>query len=499
MPGLAALSKVIVLPRPISKPPVVSVPKSVPLTPYGAARLLGQASMGASAADIASVQSMGITGWVDHQIAMPREISLWDWLTLKGYKNGPRSNDNGLMDMAVWRQAIVSNDQLRQRVGHALLDIFVVSAEGIAGYAHGFGMAAYIDLLMDGAFGSFRTLLGNVSSNACMASYLTFINSYKADPVLGTHPDENFAREVMQLFTIGLYQLNPDGTRKLAAGQPIETYTLDDISGLARVFTGFNWPAGDLTTPDPYRLPVSLDPSQHEMGPKSFLGTTIPAGTDGFTSRDKALDTLFMHANVGPFIGKQLIQRLVTSNPSPAYVGRVAAAFANDGKGVRGNLGAVVRQILLDPEARAGDAAAGTGNAADPVWGRLRTPAQRITNWARAFNATSPSDQWAIGDLSTPWKLLGESPGHASSVFNFFRPGYAPPGSVFPTRGLVAPELQATTEPTLLSYVNYVQSLVAGNVWALDVKADYSSLSLLKGNVVALLNELNALLAAGQL
>ena len=464
-----------------------------------AVRLLGQASMGAAPVDVAAVQALGIAGWIDQQLKTSREISLWDWLVSKGYKDGPQRNDPGLMDTAVWRQAIFGADPLRQRVGHALLDIFVVGAEFLAGFAHGFGMAAYIDILLDGAFGTFRDLLGSIVANVSMASFLSFLNSYKADPSTGTHPDENFAREVMQLFTIGLYQLNPDGSRQLRNGAAIETYTQDDITGLARVFTGWTWPPGDLGKPDVYRLPVVLDATQHENGAKTFLGTTIPAGTDGITSRGLALDTLCAHQNVGPFLGRQLIQRLVTSNPSRGYVARISAVFADDGRGVRGNLGAVVRALLLDPEARAGDVAAGSSRMPDPAWGRLRTPAQRIVNWARAFHASSPSETWPIGDVSTPWRLLGQSPGHAPSVFNFFRPGYTPPGSSFAARGLVAPELQITTEPSLIAYVNYMQAFIASGVWANDIVFDYSALQAFNGDATALINELNVVLAAGQL
>ena len=468
-----------------------------PLTRAQASRLLGQATMGASPADIVSVQSLGMAKWVDQQIAMPRVISLWDWLVSKGYLDGPLASSGNLMDVALWHEAITANDQLRQRVGHSLLDIFVVSAENIQ-TTRGFNMAAYIDLLMDGAFGSFRQLLGNIAANVSMANFLSFLNSDRADPSTGTHPDENFAREVMQLFTIGLYKLNPDGSRQLQSGVPIETYTQADISGLARVFTGWTWPQGDLSNPATYRLPViQHNYASYETGAKTFLGTTIAAGTDAITCRDLALDTLCAHPNVGPFIGRQLIQRLVTSNPSPAYIGRVSAIFANDGKGVRGNLGAVIRAILLDPEARAGDAPSASGSSVS--WGRLRTPTQRITNWARAFSATSPSDTWPIGNVSTPWVLLGQSPGHAPSVFNFFRPGYAPPGSPIATQGLVAPEMQITTEPTLFSYLNYIPRMISGNLWANDIRGDYSAMLALRGNAAAIINEINVTLAAGQL
>ena len=468
-----------------------------PLTRAQASRLLGQATMGASPADIISVQSLGMAKWVDQQIAMPRVISLWDWLVSKGYLDGPLASSGDLMDVALWHEAITADDQLRQRVGHSLLDIFVVSAENIQ-TTRGFNMAAYIDLLMDGAFGSFRQLLGNITANVSMASWLSFLNSDRADPSSGTHPDENFAREVMQLFTIGLYKLNPDGSRQLQSGVPIETYTQADISGLARVFTGWTWPQGDLSNPATYRLPViQHNYASYETGAKTFLGTTIAAGTDAITCRDLALDTLCAHPNVGPFIGRQLIQRLVTSNPSPAYIGRVSAVFARDSKGVRGNLGAVIRAILLDPEARAGDTPSASRSSVS--WGRLRTPTQRITNWARAFSATSPSDTWPIGNVSTPWVLLGQSPGHAPSVFNFFRPGYAPPGSPIATQGLVAPEMQITTEPTLFSYLNYLPRMISGNLYANDIRGDYSAMLALRGNAAAIINEINVTLAAGQL
>ena len=185
--------------------------------------------MGASAADILHVQALGTAGWIDEQQAMPREISHWDWLVAQGHHNGPRANDTLIMDMRLWRQAITARDQLRQRAGMALLDIFVVAIDGLSGFDRGFTMAAYVDLLMDNAFGNFRTLLEKLAGSAAIAIFLTFAYSTKANPSTGTLPDENFAREVMQLFTIGLYQLNLDGTPKLVNGKPVETYSQSDI------------------------------------------------------------------------------------------------------------------------------------------------------------------------------------------------------------------------------------------------------------------------------
>ena len=464
-----------------------------PLTRAQASRLLGQASMGATAADIARVQTLGLAGWIDEQQAMPREIGHWDWLVAQGYHDGPRADDVALMDMTLWRQAITAKDQLRQRTGMALLDIFAVGIDGLAGFERGFTMAAYMDLLMDSAFGNFRALLEKIASSAAIAIWLTFAYSTKADPNTGALPDENFAREVMQLFTIGLYQLNLDGTPKLVNGKPVEAYTQTDITELAKVFTGWRFADGDLHTADPFRLPLILHTYENETGSKNFLGTTIPAGVAGFAARTTALDTLFAHPNVAPFISRQLIQRLLTSNPSAAYIGRVAAVFVNNGSGIRGDLKAVVRTILLDPEA------CSDAGLTSPTFGKLRAPVQRLTGWARACNATSPSGQWAIGDTSSSATRLAQSPGRSPSVFNFFRPGYTPPGSALATLGLVAPELQLANEASVVAYANYMELLIGSAVYGCDVSADNASLLPLAADSAGLVDELNMQLAAGQL
>ena len=397
------------------------------------------------------------------------------------------------MDMTLWRQAITAKDQLRQRIGMALLDIFAVGIDGLAGFERGFTMAAYMDLLMDSAFGNFRALLEKIASSAAIAIWLTFAYSTKADPNTGALPDENFAREVMQLFTIGLYQLNLDGTPKLVNGKPVEAYTQTDITELAKVFTGWRFADGDLHTADPFRLPLILHTYENETGSKNFLGTTIPAGVAGFAARTTALDTLFAHPNVAPFISRQLIQRLVTSNPSAAYIGRIAAVFVNNGSGIRGDLKAVVRTILLDHEA------CSDAGLTSPTFGKLRAPVQRLTGWARACNATSPSGQWAIGDTSSSATRLAQSPGRSPSVFNFFRPGYTPPGSALATLGLVAPELQLANEASVVAYANYMELLIGSAVYGCDVSADNASLLPLAADSAGLVDELNMQLAAGQL
>jgi len=264
------------------------------------------------------------------------------------------------MQNSFWRNALSGEDVLRQRVAFALSQIFVVSQANPdikVRLASG-----YFDVLGRNAFGNFRTLLEEVSLSPAMGIYLSHLGNRKSDLATGRLPDENYAREIMQLFTIGLHELNQDGTVKLdpADGTPMETYGVADIQGLAKVFTGFSWAGPDTSgvrfvdrvvgISDRYYLPMQGYPQFHEPGPKSFLGRTIDT-TDPKDSLKQALDILFNHPNVGPFFGRLMIQRLVTSNPSPAYVGRVAAAFANNGKGVRGDMQAVIRAVLLDPEA----------------------------------------------------------------------------------------------------------------------------------------------------
>ena len=297
----------------------------------------------------------------------------------------------------------------------------------------------------------------------------------------------------MQLFTIGLLQLNLDGTPKLLNGKTQETYTLDDITGLARIFTGWDWDlsAGGTNTPDYQRRPMTQVASRHETGASTFLGASVPAGLDGATALSRALDIIFAHPNMAPFVSRQLIQRLVTSNPSPAYVQRLATVFLDDGKGARGNLAAVVKAMLLDDEAR------NAANAASASYGRLREPVLRLVAWARAYGATSASDAWAIGDTSDPSTRLGQSPLRSTSVFNFFRPGYVPPNSAIANAALVAPEFQLTNESTVVGYLNYMQTAVSSGIG--DVRADYSALVVLADNAGSLLDEINGVLAAAQL
>ena len=467
-------------------PVIVTAP---PITTQQSSRFLAQATMGATSASVQTVIDRGFSGWIDDQFAMARTTGHYDWLNANGYNVVANKDNETGFDVTMWRQAIAEPDQLRQRVGMALLDLLVVGIAGINLNYKQFAMAAYVDVLLDNAFGNYRQILDGITFNAAMGSYLTFLGNKKANATTGAQPDENYARELMQLFTLGLYQLNQDGTQVMSAGAPVETYKPADVSGLARVFTGLNLSSTDSTTPARYKTPLVMTASTNETGAASFLGASTSGG--GTAAITVALDTIFAHQNIAPFVSKQLIQRLVTSNPSPAYVGRVAAAFANNGAGVRGDMKAVIKAILLDTEARS-DAALTSASA-----GKLREPVMRLTGWARAYNVTSPSGAWAIGDTSSTTTRLGQAMGRSPSVFNFFRPGYTPPNTAISAAGLVAPEFQITNEQTVIAYVNYMYALVLNGTG--DVKADYTAILAKAGDAQALVDEVNLVLAAGQL
>lgn len=468
-------------------PPVVVVPP----TKAQASRFLAQSTMGATSTEIDKVVASGYDAWITEQFALPRATTHWDWLIAGGYNAAANINGQNGFDNSVWRQAISGQDQLRQRVGNALLNMLVVGIDGLNTNWRAFAAAAYVDVLTDNAFGNYRDILEKVTLSAGMGFYLTFIGNRKANAATGAQPDENYARELMQLFTLGVNKLDPDGTQQLSGGNPVDAYTQDDVSGLARVFTGFALDSTDSTTPDRLRRPLIQQAANHELGTKVFLGTTIPANTDGFASLKIALDAIFANPNVPPFVAKQLIQRLVTSNPSPAYVGRVSAVFANNGASVRGDMKAVVRAVLMDSEARS------DANLTAPNFGKLREPAIRLTNWARAFGATSPSDAWAIGNTTSSINRLAQSLGRSPSVFNFFRPGYTPPNTGIATAGLVAPEMQITNEPSVIAYVNYMQGLIQNGTG--DVRANYTTILTKATDSASLIDDVNILLAAGQL
>jgi uncharacterized protein (DUF1800 family) len=340
-----------------------------------------------------------------------------------------------------------------------------------------------------------------------MGLYLSHLRNQKEDPSRGRVPDENYAREVMQLFTIGLYELNLDGTVRLdSRNEPIETYTNEDVTGLAKVFTGWSWAGPDKSdtrffggnaSADRAVLPMQSYPKYHSTSEKRFLGTVIPeqASADPEASLRVALDRLFSHPNVGPFIGKQLIQRMVTSNPSPAYVARVASAFNDNGSGVRGDMKAVIRAVLLDPEARSP-----LPGATD--YGKLREPVLRIAHWLRAFGAQSASGRFLIGNTDNPNSSLGQTPMRSPSVFNFYRPGYVPPNTDIAAAGLVAPEMQITHESSVAGYLNTLRSVISSGIGSgspRDVQPDYGEVIGLADRPDALVDRIGAMLIAGEM
>lgn len=483
----------------------VATPAPVTMTPSEASRFLAQATYGPTMVDINRVAGTGAAAWIDEQFNTPPMDSHWQYAMVRRGPPGCTVCDanhiNAVME-SFWLQAVRGPDQLRQRTVFALSQIFVISnvnssIDGVVG-AH----ASYLDMLSRNAFGNFRQLLEQVATHPAMGHYLSHFRNEREDPVTGRIPDENFAREVMQLFSIGLWQLNPDGSRQRDAnGNFIPTYGQADVSGLARVFTGWSWGGSDRDIDrwhgwrgESWQDPMQNYPGFHSRSEKRFLGVTIPENTSGEQSLRIALDTLFHHRNVGPFIGRQLIQRLVTSNPSPAYVGRVAAAFNNNGQGVRGDMRAVLRAVLLDPEARDPNVASGVN------WGKLREPMVRFGHWMRAFDARSSQGTYRIWNLEDNVSSLGQNPLRAPSVFNWFRPDYAPPGQVL-NQGLVAPEFQITHETTVTGYANFVAMTVErGHGWNdTAIVANYAPEALLASNPAALMDRLNLLLTAGRM
>ena len=468
-----------------------------------AARFLGQASLAATDADIAAVQAKGFQGWLTEQMNAPMSQTGWDWLMSQGYNTTAFVNNVGITDYMIWHDLIASPDSVRKRAALALSEMMVVSSNGVPIASRGFAMAAYWDTLVANALGNFRTLLGAITLNPAMGVYLNMKGNQKANAATSRSPDENYAREVLQLFTIGLYELNLDGTNKLVNGAPVETYSNADVSQLARTLTGWDYDnliASSVADPQIVKAPMTLNNNLHETGVSSFLGISIAAGLSGVAALNRALDGLFNHANVAPFVSKQLIQRLVTSNPSPAYVTRVATVFNNNGAGVRGDLNAVFTAILTDADAR--DAAI----AAQPSWGKQREPMLRLVQWARTFGASSNANatglSWIVGDLSDMGSRLGQSPLRSPSVFNFFRPGYIPPNTALAAQKLNAPEFQLTNESTVAGYINFMNGLIksgfnAGNGGLAPPL--YTAELALVNDPAGLVARLNTLLAGGAL
>jgi uncharacterized protein (DUF1800 family) len=490
-----------------------------PDTDEEAARFLLHASISASPGEITALRSRGYEPWLNQQMNANNAQSAQDYIAEQGYDDVTSRDfvfSRGVADQMIWSQLLSGANPVRARVALALSEFFVVSTNTASNLWPGSAMGAYWDILSDNAFGNFRNLLEDITLNPAMGVFLNTRGNRKADPNTGRVPDENYGREVMQLFSIGLFELNNDGTLRTSGGEPIETYTNEDVTGISKVFTGYDFDAtgvnffpapdgGNYQIPDPslLRNPMTADSSRwrfprsqsfHSLEEKSFLGTTIPAGTGPEESLRIALDALFEHPNVGPFFGKQMIQRLVTSNPSAGYVERVANAFNNNGSGTRGDLRAVFKAILLDDEAISAD------GLNDTTYGKVREPMLRFAQWARTSGVRSYSGGFWLGNLSDSANRLGQAPLRSPSVFNFFRPGYTPAGTQSAEMNLVAPEFQIVNETSVAGYINFMERSIDGRgFWMRDFSTNYAAEIDIAHNSTALLDRIDLLYTGGQL
>jgi uncharacterized protein (DUF1800 family) len=452
-------------------PPPVVIEK--PATRNEAMRFLTQATFGPKDSDVDRLMAIGYAAWIDEQLALPATshrgfVETRD-AEIKAAAPTSAAGQDQIFE-SFWKQALTGQDQLRQRTAFALSQIFVISMadDNVVGNTR--AVAAWMDMLGDKGLGNYRELLESVSRHPMMGIYLSHLRNQKADVARGRVPDENYAREVMQLFSIGLVELNEDGSAKTVGGAAVDTYTPADISGLARVFTGWSWACpdwpdngcfsngsvGGVSDPDRTFKPMLGYPQYHSTEEKRFLSATIaPQSTsDPAASLRVALDTLAAHPNVGPFIGRQLIQRLVTSNPSAEYVRDVSRVWANNGSGVRGDLKAVVKAVLMHAEAR----------RMSDTSGKVREPMLRLSAYLRAFPHSSDTGNYRVGSTDPPGTALGQSPMRSPSVFNFYRPGYVAPGTQSAARGLQVPEMQIAHETTAAGYVNFMRDNIASGV-----------------------------------
>ena len=472
------------------------------MTRTQAARFLAQAAFGGTATDIQNLQNQpnGIQDWLTQQFAMsvnpPGQLSNVAWMQANSLIS-VQFDTNGVQS-SFWRKLISSPDVLRQRMMLALTDLFVVNTGATQLTYRGAAAAYYLDQLEANAFGTFKGLLLAVSHTPAMGQYLTFLDSVKANPVTGTSPDENYAREIMQLFSIGVVQLNLDGTPVVNQADPgvaLATYSQTDVLNMAKVFTGWKLNAAATAYPGASAATDMINnPAGFDTTEKYVLGKTIAAGLSGEQTLEAAIDILMQHPNMAPFISRQLIQRLVTSNPSTDFVARVAGVFQSS----QANMQSVITAILTDTEA--------TSNVllSNPEAGKLREPVVRFIQWARTFQLNiAPNDAatWAkIGNLSNPSNALAESPLQSPNVFFFFQPGYSPPQTALYAGGITAPEFGIANESSVAGYMNFIKNLIADGIGG--VPGNYSALQVLVnqgGGSAALLAELNVLIAAGQL
>jgi uncharacterized protein (DUF1800 family) len=493
-------------------------PPTNTVTRAQAARLLQQATFGPTARELDRVQSLGLAGWIDDQITnQPPTFHRKYIEQVYADFNGPRTDltysfnemdqfingNNATTPFA--RAAIGGRDQLRQRVAFALSQICVASRRDPNLENKPLAMTDFYDIFVRNAFGNYFDVLRQVTFHPVMGRYLSHVGNQKARPEINQYPDENYAREVQQLFTIGLWELNNDGTRKLdGAGQPIPTYGNAQITEFARVFTGLwfggqPWGNGGWLDLDS-TVPMEMWAAKHDFGAKTLLkGFVIPerapTAANGVRDIDDALRSLFGHSNAPPFVSRQLIQFLVTSNPSSNYVSRVAARFIDNGSGKRGDLAAVVKAILLDDEARNPRWFLGA-----PEFGKLKEPVHRALAIARAGRLDNYTNLlwWTWGDFNA---AAFQEPGYSPSVFNFFRPNYQPPG-LLTDRGLVGPAFQITDSYSSISFPNKLWEITCDGLALYDeyhFAPNYSDLVPAGDDTAALVDHVNLLFCGGSM
>lgn len=487
-------------PADTESPPTTSTPPTQAEL-NAASKFLNVATFGPTRQEIQATAEQGLDAWLDDQFALP--VSLHTPIVDRYISEyGLDFNTDPLPGIyrryAFWEQALSAPDQLRQLTAYAFSQIFVVSDNVDAFLLDPRALGTYYDVLLNNAFGNFRTLLMDVTLSPSMGFYLSHVNNAKTNPAANTFPDENYAREVMQLFTIGLFELNQDGTlRTDSSGDPIPTYNNSDIREFSRVFTGLGYgpeveggPSAFGVDSRVFHRPMQMYDEFHETGEKQLLrGELIPNGLSPMQDIEAAIDNLFEHPNVGPFIGKQLIQRLVTSNPSPAYVERVAAAFNGEGGTERGDMQAVLRAILTDPEASSGI--------------RLREPFRRYVALNRSLGAVADDGTYPGVGLIAQF-LTEQNVMSAPSVFNFYLPDHIPGGELGDL-GLIAPEFQITTATTVVGMIN-LYALAFYGEFSIDtsegfspIRIDLEPLAALSDNTNDLLNEIDLIFFAGSM
>jgi uncharacterized protein (DUF1800 family) len=421
------------------------------VTARAAARFLDQATWGPTPASIAQVQSMGFTAWLQAQYAL-NTSDLPDQPILNSA--GTSNNNAAPVQAAFFQNAVANQDQLRQRMAFILSQIWVVSQQ--SGVTPAYAYPPYWRLFRDNAFANYQDVIKAITLSPAMGRYLNMANNNKASSASGTAPNENYGRELMQLFTLGLNQLNPDGSLALDSNGNIQvTYDQTDVTGMSLALTGWTYPTAPGATaknnnPAYYTGAMFSVDAEHDKTAKTIFGNiAIPAGQTAEQDLDAVLAALMAQPTMAPFISQQLIQHMVTSNPSPGYITRVSTVFENDGYGVVGNMQAVITAILTDPEARAGDDPTVTMS---PTYGHMREPMLFMTDVLRGLNATVGATSTISNDASN----MGEDLFNAGSVFSYFSPQSRT------EHGLFGPEFQIYSTQTAADRVNYVNSILYG-------------------------------------